>query len=78
MNAIHYLADMQCPDCNSAGPFKIAVSALFTFNRSGIKTFDDPEFDRGSYCECATCGRSGIVEDFRSHGLNAAQTQRST
>ena len=66
MDTINYLADMQCPACKSRGPFKIAATSLFTMNSSGIVTFDDPEFDRGSYCECPKCGRGGIVEDFRN------------
>jgi hypothetical protein len=65
MNTINYLAEMQCPTCKSRGPFKIAATTLFTVSRSGIEVFDDPEYDRGSYCECPKCGRGGIVEDFR-------------
>jgi hypothetical protein len=62
---INLLATMQCPGCKSRGPFKIAATTLFTMDIHGTETFDDPEYDRGSYCQCPTCGRSGIVEDFR-------------
>jgi hypothetical protein len=62
------LASIQCPGCKSSGPFKIAATTLFTMNIHGADTFDDPEFDRGSYCQCPKCGRGGIVEDFRQRG----------
>ena len=65
---INSLATMQCPGCKSSGPFKISATALFTMDTHGADYFDDPEFDRGSYCICPQCDFDGIVADFRQGG----------
>lgn len=64
------LEGMECPECKSNGPFKIAATALFTLYDDGTDEFGDLEYDDGSYCECPQCGFDGIVDDFKKGDLS--------
>jgi hypothetical protein len=60
------LKGFSCPDCRSEAPFNIGVTAIVTFFDNGPIHPPGYEFHAGSYCECPTCGRIGIVKQFRA------------
>jgi hypothetical protein len=61
------LEGMSCPRCGSAGPFKIAATALFTLTDNGAEAFGDLDYDADSYCACCACGHDRIVREFADH-----------
>ena len=62
------LKGMQCPFCDSEGPFKIAARAWFTVHDDGTDVdYEDVEWDDSSGCLCLTydCNFCGFVKQFR-------------
>lgn len=59
------LAGIQCPECQSDGPFRIEAKALFLAHDDGTEVAGDVEWDDDSHCECAECGQSGALSGFR-------------
>jgi hypothetical protein len=61
-----------CPECGDSGPFDVTVSVLATFDetRDGvIITVEtrgaDAEWDLTTPCQCANCGHSATLQEFR-------------
>jgi hypothetical protein len=62
------LEDMQCPECGSLEPFRIAVTTTTVFWDEGSDPLDvsgEMEFEEDGYCTCMTCDYQGQVKDFR-------------
>ena len=62
----NYLTGMQCPECGSLGPFRIAARVAITAYDDSVEVEpdNDIEWDDDSGCVCKECGHSGIVSDF--------------
>ena len=59
------LEGMQCPKCESFGPFNIRISQIAEVNDDGVEdAHGDNEWDDESYCQCIECGESGTVKEF--------------
>jgi len=60
--------DMQCPNCDNVLHFNIAVQTLAYCTEGTLEVNCDAEmdYDDDSFCACAVCYHSGIVEDFRT------------
>lgn len=59
------LAGIQCPECQSDGPFRIEAKAMFLAHDDGTEVDGDVEWDDDAHCECAECGHSGALSGFR-------------
>jgi len=59
------LAGMQCPNCNSYGPFKIGVETVCLISDEGTEAHYDEEWGDDSYCECNECHHAGKVRMFQ-------------
>jgi len=59
------LEGMQCPECESYGPFVIGALAFFTHYDEGSDDCGDLEWDGDSYCRCDDCGHEAQVIHFR-------------
>jgi hypothetical protein len=67
------LEGMQCPQCGSDGPFRIACQVLVLMGDEG--TEDDlsgSEWEDNSLCECDECDHSGTVKDYTIQQTEAA------
>lgn len=58
------LQGMQCPECESEGPFRIVAEATFEVCDDGTEPIGDVEWDDDAHCQCAMCSHSGTVADF--------------
>ena len=58
------LEGMQCPNCGSDGPFRIAITARALVFDDGTDEIDDVEWVPGGDCICVDCGVYGTVSDF--------------
>jgi hypothetical protein len=72
------LAGMQCPKCNSAGPFIIVARSEFTMFDDGSDGHTDIEWDSDSSCWCKECCFTGSVEDFRHRPYRVLLTVKKT
>ena len=66
------LAGMQCPECGSFGPFRIAGTATFEVTDLGVEDLFNPAWDDASFCICIACNYDGVIMDFRYDGDPAA------
>jgi hypothetical protein len=64
MTNTNCLDGMQCPQCKSFEPFKIAVNTVMKVFDNGTDDHGDTEWDDDSYCECGECGFFATVADF--------------
>jgi hypothetical protein len=64
MTNTNCLDAMQCPNCRSFEPFKIAVKTIMKVFDNGTDDHGDTEWDADSYCECCECGFFATVADF--------------
>lgn len=58
------LANMQCPQCDSDGPFRIEARASFLTFDTGTTAYEGVEWQEDSGCECAACHHRGSIADF--------------
>jgi hypothetical protein len=67
------LEGMQCPQCGSEEPFRIAVHVIMLMYDHG--SHDDKmsseEWGPDDYCECWECSHAGTVHDFQIAGAEA-------
>ena len=66
---IGYLKDLECPKCDQRGPFRIGCAVLVEYDDDGPISHSMHEWDESSYCQCARCGRDGVIKDFISRQL---------
>jgi hypothetical protein len=59
------LTHFSCPNCRSAGPFYILITATVLYTEQGPTTHTGYDYNAGSWCQCANCHRQGIVKQFR-------------
>ena len=64
--------EFMCPNCKGVGPFDVCVSVLATFDETPegvIITVEtrgaDAEWDLTTPCQCADCGHSATLNEFR-------------
>lgn len=58
------LQGIQCPSCQSDGPFSIVVSAWAKVSDDGIEETTEHEWGKGSTIICLGCNKQGTVLDF--------------
>lgn len=58
------LEGMQCPECESFGPFHIAAEVMCEVHDDGSEPFGDHYWTDSSYCECPKCKYSSTVAEF--------------
>ncbi|APZ42524.1 hypothetical protein [Acidihalobacter ferrooxydans] len=58
------LEGMQCPECQSFGPFDIAADVMCHVYDEGSQAFGDHEWTDESFCECPKCKYSSTVAEF--------------
>lgn len=59
------LEGMACPDCQSEGPFTIAIAGWASVTDLGTDEIGDIDWDEDSDCICETCESVGTVASFR-------------
>jgi hypothetical protein len=64
MSNTNCLANMQCPECKSYGPFWIDGSATFLVSDSGTEDYREAEWSEENGCQCRACGHAEYVGDF--------------
>lgn len=57
------LEGLQCPKCQSYGPFRICAEVFVTVTDEGITEYGDSEWGNDSHCFC-DCGHNATVEGF--------------
>jgi hypothetical protein len=61
------LEGMQCPNCESEGPFNIEVGGWAKVTDMGTDELYDIDWDMESGCHCPQCFHEGTVESFTIH-----------
>ena len=65
MTNTNCLEGMQCPECKSDGPFRIAATVLVLVEDDGVADdLSGSEWSDDGLCECDECDHSGTVKDF--------------
>ena len=62
---INALEGIECPNCESGGPFRIVATATFFVTDNGTDEFAGVEWDDDALCSCVMCGDTGTVDDFK-------------
>lgn len=57
------LDGMQCPSCNSFGPFRIQAQVVLIVHDDGTEVSGDTEWDDFAHCVCK-CGHEATVGGF--------------
>lgn len=58
------LKGLQCPNCGSLGPFRIAAKSWFMVYDSGTDNHGDVEWDNNSAVICRACDHEGTIKSF--------------
>ena len=64
MSNTNCLTHMQCPQCESQGPFWIDGCASFLVTDNGTAAHENVEWQDDNDCVCAACRHRGTVTDF--------------
>jgi len=64
MTNTNCLANMQCPKCESDGPFWIEGVAYFLVSDNGITEYGSVNWQDDSGCECSACHHRDFVAHF--------------
>lgn len=64
------LEGFSCPACGYEDRFFISAVSSFTMTDSGDDGHGDVEWGDTSACTCCSCGKSGVVKDFREAGAS--------
>lgn len=68
------LAGMECPACESRGPFNIQVTTTLIVHDDGLEDDgNDTHWDEDSACACRDCGTTATVAAFRGTITGAPQ-----
>jgi hypothetical protein len=59
------LEGMQCPNCDSEGPFWMTAKARFFVSDNGTEEFNGIAWSGTDICECVACRYDGTVRDFQ-------------
>jgi hypothetical protein len=69
MTNTNCLRGIQCPDCQSDGPFVVTVETNVIMHDDGWieTTGDNDSWGDWSFIRCDACDHHGIVSEFRSN-----------
>ena len=65
MSNTNCLEGMACPECKADKRFNISVQTWAAFEDDGCDSHQGMEYDDASICDCAKCGHTATVGEFR-------------